>query len=380
MGAEAVLSYRPNLMPSGRSKKMSKQMKNPRIIIDASYIRGMDESKAQSCFGTMCERGGRIVLIDTLVYELFTTSNRKQWPVSQIKLKTCANSIEVWKHVSVMVNSEIKCNHPASACDILNLENTNRLKGYKPYIPRDSENIKRKVIQEREYDDFIEMLKGFTDLQLFNDEAKKRIRNNPSDSDEIVQFFYKFINDPSCIREAIKIILQKSDIAVSLDSNDVDDAWVTWHFAKSLLVMYCYSQYKGKSIHNISRKKLINTKHDLDYLISLAFADAIASHDKREMSDYRQWMFGDKKPLIDSYCPENIARVMDSLKGDSSDRFSQDRGDKGQETLSQVDFMQLSLEERRQILAQQAEQLKSYYERTRDERTEWQTGDFIDVY
>lgn len=75
MGAEAVLSYRPNLMPSGRSKKVSKQMKNPRIIIDASYIRGMDESKAQSCFEAMCKRGGRIVIIDTLVYELFTTSN-----------------------------------------------------------------------------------------------------------------------------------------------------------------------------------------------------------------------------------------------------------------------------------------------------------------
>jgi len=42
-------------------------------------------------------------------------------------------------------------------------------------------------------------------------------------------------------------------------------------------------------------------------------------------------------------------------------------------------FMQLSLAERRQILARQAEQMKSYYERTKDERTEWQAGDFIDV-
>ena len=71
---------------------------------------------------------------------------------------------------------------------------------------------------------------------------------------------------------------------------------------------------------------------------------------------------------------------MDSLKGGSSDHLSQDLGDKGQEPLSQVDFMQLSLEDRRQILAQQAEQLKNYYKRTRDERKEWQTGDFIDVY
>ena len=358
-------------------------MKNPRIIIDASYIRGMDESKAQSCFGTMCERGGRIVIIDTLVYELFITSDIKQWPASQIKLRTCANSIEAWKHVPVVVNSEIKCNCPAH--NILDLKKTKTtrqdLKGDKPYIPNDSENIKRKVIQEREYDDFIDMLKEFADLQLFTDEAKKRIKSSPSDSDEIVQFFYKFINDPLYIREAIEIILQKSDIAFSLDPNEVDDAWVTWHFAKSLLVMYCYSQYRGKkNIHEASRESLMNTKHDLDYLMSLAFADAIASKDKKEMSYFRQWMFGDTKPLIDSYCPEKIARAMDSLKGDSSDRPSQSLGDKGQEPLSQVDFMQLSLEERRQILAQQADQLKTYYERTRDERTKWQTGDFIDVY
>ena len=125
---------------------------------------------------------------------------------------------------------------------------------------------------------------------------------------------------------------------------------------------------------------MVNTSYDLDYLVSLAFADAIASKDKKEMSDFRQWMFGDTKPLIDSYCPKEIARVMDSLKGESSGRLSQYLGGKDQNALSQVDFMQLSLEERRQILAQQAQQLKSYYERTKDERTEWQTGDFVDVY
>ena len=95
---------------------------------------------------------------------------------------------------------------------------------------------------------------------------------------------------------------------------------------------------------------------------------------------FRQWMFGDTKPLIDSYEPEEIARVMDSLKSGPTDSFSQDLVARDQETPSQVDFMQLSLEERRRILAQQAEQMKSHYEQTRDERTEWQAGDFIDVY
>ena len=281
-----------------------------------------------------------------------------------------------------MESSEIECNRPYG--NPLNHEKTQdvrqMLRRDKPYIPNDSEEISKKAKQNREYDSIIEVFKSFVDLQLFTEEEKKKIQNKPDDSDEVVQFFYEFVNNPANIQASIDTISQKSDLTVSLDLNIVDDNWVIWHSGKSLLVMYCYSQYQGKNIHKTSKEKLINTKHDLDYLISLAFADAIASKDKREMFYFRQWMFGDTKPLIDSYEPEEIARVMDSLKSGPTDSFSQDLVARDQETLSQVDFMQLSLEERRRILAQQAEQMKSHYEQTRDERTEWQAGDFIDVY
>ena len=44
----------------------------------------------------------------------------------------------------------------------------------------------------------------------------------------------------------------------------------------------------------------------------------------------------------------------------------------------QAELMRLSVDERRQLLSQQAEQMKTHYEQTADERTEWQAGDFID--
>lgn len=44
----------------------------------------------------------------------------------------------------------------------------------------------------------------------------------------------------------------------------------------------------------------------------------------------------------------------------------------------QAKFMRLSVEERRQLLSQQAEQMKDHYKQTEDERTEWQAGDFVD--
>jgi hypothetical protein len=46
----------------------------------------------------------------------------------------------------------------------------------------------------------------------------------------------------------------------------------------------------------------------------------------------------------------------------------------------QADFMSLSLNERNRILAQQANQMQTHYKQSADERTEWQTGDFIDEY
>lgn len=44
----------------------------------------------------------------------------------------------------------------------------------------------------------------------------------------------------------------------------------------------------------------------------------------------------------------------------------------------QAEFMRLSVDERRQLLSQQAAKMKDYYEQTANERNEWQSGDFID--
>lgn len=46
----------------------------------------------------------------------------------------------------------------------------------------------------------------------------------------------------------------------------------------------------------------------------------------------------------------------------------------------QLNFMLLPLNERRRILAQQAEQMIAHYEQTADERQSWQAGDFTDEY
>jgi len=50
----------------------------------------------------------------------------------------------------------------------------------------------------------------------------------------------------------------------------------------------------------------------------------------------------------------------------------------GGDTLqSQVAFRLLPLAERRKILKRQAEELKAYYEENREQRSDWQAGDFL---
>lgn len=45
-----------------------------------------------------------------------------------------------------------------------------------------------------------------------------------------------------------------------------------------------------------------------------------------------------------------------------------------------ADFMRLSLDERRQVMAQQAEQLLDHYAQAMAERQEWQAGEFHDAH
>jgi hypothetical protein len=78
---------------------------------------------------------------------------------------------------------------------------------------------------------------------------------------------------------------------------------------------------------------------------------------------------------------QQLARKLPETKLPSAYRLLIELADKETVTSSpQADFMRLFLDERHQILAQQAEQMKAHYEQSADERTELQTGDFIDEY
>ena len=296
---------------------MNEHTTNPRIIIDANYIRGT--SKDGAPFSTMCEQGGRIVLIDTLIYELCSTDDINQWRASMNKLKAGVDAIEVWEHISPMYEIELKENRPYG--DPLNHEitkSTRKMITNNPqYQPADMKKLMKSYVEEREGNGIVTLFQKFANWQLPAEKIKSKA------GDKVVQFCYNVVNNPSAIRlpaiGAIKQIAKKEGLDVLLNPEDVDDTWTIWHFGKSLLALLCDSQRQGeatfKEISEKFKKRLINTQHDLDYLVSLAFADAIASCETTgAMSYYRKWMFGDAKPQLCSYEPDQITRFMDKLK------------------------------------------------------------------
>jgi len=61
--------------------------------------------------------------------------------------------------------------------------------------------------------------------------------------------------------------------------------------------------------------------------------------------------------------------------------FLMDLSKKEDDELSpRLNFMLLPLNERRRIMAQQAQEMLFHYEREAEERQEWQGGDFTDEY
>ena len=297
---------------------MNEHATNPRIIIDASYIRGASSDGAP--FRAMCKQGGRIVLIDTLIFELCSTDDTNQWRASMNKLKAGVAAIEVWEHIPPMYQVELKENRPYS--DPVNHEITKStlemIANNPQYQPADMKKLIESYVKAREGDDILAHLLGLRGSRPPSKDVGQKMKQDPHDK-EVVQFCYDIINNSNNIRSDLKTVFRDlmKETWVRLNPDKVDEKWVIWHLCKLLLAVSLDCRHQGEQTIG---KKLTNTKHDLDYLISLAFADAIASCETTgAMSYYRKWMYGDAKLQLDSREKNKIACFMNKLKNQNGE-------------------------------------------------------------
>ena len=271
---------------------------NQQIVIDASFIRSM--SGEARPFHLLAENCNRIVIIDNLAFELCSTENRAHWPASQLKLMGCRAAVDCWHNTGVMLRVEGERNQPYG--DPLFPESTSIMRSLletnSPYVPDDLVAQTEMERVTREGPILSKMFTALSALRRLATTIEPRIKGQDPFAPDVQEMCYGFVNNVENIRT-----LMSGGPPVPSPA-DVDDTWVTWHHYKAFLAMFCdwLRRDAPDSFEDLSdkaKKRWINIKHDLEYLVSLAFADAIASGETQgEQSYYRRWMFGDTKPLI----------------------------------------------------------------------------------
>jgi hypothetical protein len=84
--------------------------------------------------------------------------------------------------------------------------------------------------------------------------------------------------------------------------------------------------------------------------------------------------------LINHSQVQELVRQLPNNKLPRAFQLLQDLASSANSGSDQVNFMQLPLEERRRLLAEQAREIKAEYETNAAERQSWQAGDFHDGY
>ena len=167
-------------------------------------------------------------------------------------------------------------------------------------------------VKAREGQDILASLHCLRGSRPPSKDVGQKMKQDPHD-EEVAQFCYARINNSDNIRLDLKTVFRDlmKETWVRLNPDKVDEKWIIWHLCKLLLTVSLDCRHQGDQTLG---KKLINTKHDLDYLISLAFSDAIASCETTgAMSYYRKWIFRDAKPQLCSHDPDEIACFMNKL-------------------------------------------------------------------
>ena len=268
-----------------------------RIIIDSSFLRACPADG--SLLLRLANRGDRLVLIDNLVYELCSTENRAQWPASQRKLMACPDAIECWEHTGVMLTHEAERAEAYGnpMCDDITRHFRTLLRSGNSYTPDDLAATTAAARQQREEESVPALFRASAACAACLPDLADRLRSQPLE--QITDTCAEFV----CNSENIRRWMRDGSSPCPFPAERVNEGWIAWHHYKATLAAICELLRQGSpSFENLAQpaqNRWINRKHDLDYLITLSRADAIATAETAgEMYHFCRWMYRDSKTLI----------------------------------------------------------------------------------
>ncbi len=269
------------------------------VILDKNFVQG-DSANARG-LKLLVEQGYRLAVTDTLIYESFSDEKRPQiWQSVKNKLAQVAEYVDFWRHGPELARHEILTKRPVDGP--LDSEFTVRfrswLKASDSQLRPDWKPTLEKARFEREVHNpskipamahvYLESMapraeKVFgrqlsqqeigTLIGARSPQLTKRILHGYTEPDAGLLYF----------PEALEV---------------VNDAWFLMHQARMFLAQIGVYIWKyGRT--SFTGKKLANTKFDLEYLVLLKYADAIASNETSgDLALLRRWLYGEAKPQI----------------------------------------------------------------------------------
>jgi len=270
-----------------------------KVIIDANYLRATDSNGHE--LRQLVADGFYLVLIDTLLFELCSTDDKRQWLATQRKLYHVANFIECWRHTGVLLGDEERTQCPIETPidKDFTVQFKNLLASKQTYIPKDLYSYVALISHQRECDSVESLLRACKVHENLFLPLKQKIVNQSNNNIDLI------CQDLVNSEDLIRLLISYSIFSLQ---DRVYPTWIAWHHYKSYIAFLCeYLRLNGTTEFNklpaSTQKKWINRKHDLDYVISLAFADALATNETAgELSRYAKWMYGTSKQLISRLC------------------------------------------------------------------------------
>ncbi len=239
---------------------------------------------------------GKVVLIDSLFYEVCTSEKITDWQNTLRKLRAYASRIECWRHIGEALRKE---SEDKKQCPLYDEELTRRIKAFLTSNVQacDIKTAVTRAKRQREKDS-PEVL--FSSSGIFRQLLPQVSNNLASKSyEDISEFATRFVND----RDNILLVLGKGAVNPVFDADLVDSSWVAWHNAKAFLAFLCEFM-RSNPLEDIealtvkAKHRWINSKIDLDYAVSTAFADGLLTQERKALRYFCRWMFGDSRRVL----------------------------------------------------------------------------------